>query len=92
MQYIFIPGEISEKPNNNKIFKRKYIAENLQKSQFALDKIDWRRTLDIGNKETNNSFQIFLQTIEKLHDKFCSVTAISKRKQNLKLKPWITLD
>ena len=91
MQYIFILGEISEKPNNNKIFKIKDTAENLKKSQFALDKIDWRRTLDIGNKETNNSFQIFLQTIEKQHDKFCPVTAISKRKQNLRLKPWITL-
>ena len=34
--------------------------------------------------------QIFLQTIEKLLDTFCPVTAISKRKQNLKLKPWIT--
>ena len=90
MQYIFISGEISEKPNN-KIFKRKYTAENLKKIQFALDKTDWRRTLDTGNKQTNNSFQIFLQTIEKLHDKFCSVTAISKRKQNLKQKPWITL-
>ena len=90
MQYIFIPGEISEKPNNNKIFKRKYTAKNLKKSQFALDKTDWKRILDIGNKETNNSFQIFLQTIEKLHDKICPVTAISKRKQNLKLKPWIT--
>ena len=90
MQYIFIPGEISEKPNNNKIFKRKYTAENLKKIQIALDKIDRRRTLDIGNKDTNNSFQIFLQTIEKLLNAFCPVTAISKRKQNLKLKPWIT--
>ena len=36
MQYIFIPGEISEKPNNNKIFKRKYTAENLKKIQIAL--------------------------------------------------------
>ena len=89
-QYIFIPSEISEKPNN-KIFKRKYTAENLKKIQIALDKIDWRRTLDIGNKDTNNSFQIFLQTIEKLLNAFCPVTAISKRKQNLKLKPWITL-
>ena len=60
MQYIFIPSEISEKPNNKKIFKRKYTAENLKKNQIALDKIDWRRTLDIGNKDTNNSFQIFL--------------------------------
>ena len=47
-------------------------------------------TLDIGNKDANNSFQIFLQTIEKLFDTFCPVTATSKRKQNLKLKPWIT--
>ena len=32
MQYIFIPSEISAKPNNNKIFKRKYTAaENLKK-------------------------------------------------------------
>ena len=31
MQYIFIPSEISEKPNNKKIFKRKYTAENLKK-------------------------------------------------------------
>ena len=31
MQYIFIPSEISEKPNNNKIFKRKDTAENLKK-------------------------------------------------------------
>ena len=29
--------------------------------------------------------------MEKLLDTFCPVTAISKRKQNLKLKPWITL-
>ena len=36
------------------------------------------------------SFQIFLQTIEKLLNTFCSVTTISKRKQNLTLKPWIT--
>ena len=28
--------------------------------------------------------------MEKLLDTFCPVTAISKRKQNLKLKPWIT--
>ena len=35
MQYIFIPSEISEKPNN-KIFKRKYTAENLKKIQIAL--------------------------------------------------------
>ena len=60
MEYIFIPREISKKPNN-KIFKRKYTAENLKKIQIALDKIDWKRTIDIVNKGTNNSFQIFLQ-------------------------------
>ena len=71
MEYIFIPREISKKPNN-KIFKRKYTAENLKKIQIALDKIDWKRTIDIVNKGTNNSFQIFLQTIEKLFDTFCN--------------------
>ena len=80
MHYIFIPSEITEKPNN-KIFKRKYTAENLKNIQIALD---------IGNKDTNNSFQISLQTIENLLDTFCLVTAILKRKQNLKLKVWIT--
>ena len=89
MHYNFIPSEITEKPNN-KIFKRKYTAENLKNIQIALDKIGWRRTIDIGNKDTNNSFQISLQTIEKLLDTFCLVTAILKRKQNLKLKLWIT--
>ena len=58
---------------------------------MALGKIDWRRTLAIGNKDTNKSFQIFLQTIEKLLNKLCPVTAILKKKQNLTLKPWITL-
>ena len=89
MHYIFIPSEITEKPNN-KIFKRKYTAENLKNIQIALDKIGWRRTIDIGNKDTNNSFQISLQTIENLLDTFCLVTAILKRKQNLTLKLWIT--
>ena len=35
MQYIFIRGEISEKPNNNKIFKRKCTAENLKKKSIC---------------------------------------------------------
>ena len=61
-----------------------------KKIQIALDKIDWRKSLAIGNKDINNSFQIFLQTIEELLDTFCPVTAISKRKQNFKLKLWIT--
>ena len=59
MQCIFIPIEISDKLNH-KIFKRKYTGENLKKNQIPLDKIDWRRTLANGNKDTNNSFQIFL--------------------------------
>ena len=57
-----------------------------KKIQIALDKTDWRRTIAIGNKDTNNLFQIFLQTIEKLLNTFCPVKHISKRKQNLKLK------
>ena len=57
-----------------------------KKIQIALDKIDWRKSLAIGNKDINNSFQIFLQTIEILLNTFCTVTTISKRKQNLKLK------
>ena len=90
VQFIFIPNEISEKPTTKKIFRRKYITENLKKIQIALGKIDWRRTFAIGNKDTNKSFQIFLQTIEKLLNTFCPVTTISKRKQNLTLKSWIS--
>ena len=40
-QYIFIPSEISEKPNS-KIFKRKYSWKS-KKIQIALDKIDHQK-------------------------------------------------
>ena len=89
-QLIFIPNKSSVKPTTKKIFGRKYTTENLRKIRIAFDKIDWRRTFTIDDKDTNKSFQMFLQTIEKLLNTFCTVTTISKRKQNLKLKPWIT--
>ena len=38
-QYIFIPSEISEKPNNNKFFKRRYTAENSKKFKLHLIKL-----------------------------------------------------
>ena len=63
-QYIFILYKISDKPTAKKIFRRKYTTENLKTIQTVLDKIDWRRTLAIGNKDTNKSFQIFLQAIK----------------------------
>ena len=55
-QFIFILNEISDKPTT-KIFRRKYATENLKKIQIALVKIDWRRTLAVGNKDTNKSFK-----------------------------------
>ena len=64
-QYIFIPNEIFDKPTTKKIFRRKYITENLKTNQNALDKIDWRRTLAIGNKDEIKLFQIFLQKNRK---------------------------
>ena len=42
-QYIFIPSEISEKPNS-KIFKRKYTVENLKKFKLHLIKLTIKNT------------------------------------------------
>ena len=64
-QYIFIPNEICDKPTTKKIFRRKLTTENLKRNQNALDKIDWRRTLAIGNKDEIKLFQIFLQKYRK---------------------------
>ena len=56
-QYIFIPSEISEKPNN-KIFKRKYTVENLKKFKLQLIKLTIKNTPYQNTKKSKKQLSV----------------------------------
>ena len=69
--------------HNFKWFDPKVFLQDLQN-------IDWHRALKLNKENVDNSFDQLFQIIETLLDTYAPIEKLSRKKQKLMLKPWLT--
>ena len=68
---------------NFKRFDPKVFLQDLQN-------INWHTALKLDEENVDNSFDRFFQIIETLLDTYAPIEKLSRKKQKLMLKPWLT--
>ena len=69
--------------DNFKWFDPKVFLQDLQN-------INWHTALKLDEENVDNSFDRFFQIIETLLDTYAPIEKLSRKKQKLMLKPWLT--
>ena len=72
----------------NHDFEKLY--QNKEKFENDLKKTDWNSVLDIKKNDTDNSFQMFLNSINKNITTHAPIKKLSNKDKKFLLKPWIT--
>ena len=89
-QYLLMPLE----RKNNKFYNDKFIRDtkNLNSNNYIndLQSIDWINELELEKADINKSFFLLEEKINKIVNQYFPLKKVSNKKNNLKIKPWMT--
>ena len=88
-QFLLFPIK-AQKKQKEEIYRRNFKHFNEKDFLKDLKNINWNRVLELNKNNTNQSFDKFFATIEKLLDVYAPITKLSKSEVKLLSKPWLT--
>ena len=90
-QFLFLPEESSNLPNNNSLFYKDWKNANKEAIKSEFDTKDWDSVLHLNNvNNINTSFNLFIKNMNEIINKHTPVKKLSRKQLFHKDKHWIT--